>query len=81
MSERKDVIKKVDISEDKQQDAMNCATQATKKYNVKKHTAAYIKKPLLLIKIDKGWNCTIFENVFWISYYGIYFYYAAKFTC
>lgn len=49
MSERKAVIKNADMSEDMQQDAVECATQALEKYNIEKDIAAYIKKvkPLL----------------------------------
>ncbi len=44
MSERKAVIKNADMSEDMQQDAVECATQALEKYNIEKDIAAYIKK-------------------------------------
>lgn len=44
MSERKAVIKNADMSEDMQQDAVECATQALDKYNIEKDIAAYIKK-------------------------------------
>lgn len=36
MSERKAVIKNADMSEDMQQDAVDCATQALEKYNIEK---------------------------------------------
>ncbi|KAL8199195.1 UNVERIFIED_CONTAM: hypothetical protein K2H54_036779 [Gekko kuhli] len=45
MSDRKAVIKNADMSEDMQQDAVDCATQAMEKYNIEKDIAAYIKKP------------------------------------
>jgi len=41
---RKAVIKNADMSEDMQQDAVDCATQALEKYNIEKDIAAYIKK-------------------------------------
>jgi len=44
MSDRKAVIKNADMSEDMQQDAVDCATQALEKYNIEKDIAAYIKK-------------------------------------
>lgn len=46
MSDRKAVIKNADMSEDMQQDAVDCATQAMEKYNIEKDIAAYIKKVL-----------------------------------
>lgn len=46
MSDRKAVIKNADMSEDMQQDAIDCATQALEKYNIEKDIAAYIKKVL-----------------------------------
>lgn len=36
MSDRKAVIKNADMSEDMQQDAVDCATQALEKYNIEK---------------------------------------------
>jgi hypothetical protein len=36
MSERKAVIKNADMSEEMQQDAVDCATQALEKYNIEK---------------------------------------------
>jgi hypothetical protein len=36
MAERKAVIKSADMSEDMQQDAVDCASQALEKYNVEK---------------------------------------------
>lgn len=38
------MIKNADMSEDMQQDAVDCATQAMEKYNIEKDIAAYIKK-------------------------------------
>ena len=43
-SERKAVIKNVDMSEDMQTDAVDCATQALEKYSIEKDIAAFIKK-------------------------------------
>lgn len=36
MAERKAVIKNADMSEDMQQDAVDCASQALEKYNIEK---------------------------------------------
>lgn len=36
MTDRKAVIKNADMSEDMQQDAVDCATQAIEKYNIEK---------------------------------------------
>ena len=36
MAERKAVIKSADMSEDMQQDAVDCASQALEKYNIEK---------------------------------------------
>ena len=44
MTDRKAVIKNADMSEDMQQDSVDCATQAMEKYNIEKDIAAYIKK-------------------------------------
>ena len=44
MAERKAVIKNADMSEDMQQDAVDCASQALEKYNIEKDIAAFIKK-------------------------------------
>jgi hypothetical protein len=38
MAERKAVIKSADMSEDMQQDAVDCASQALEKYNIEKVT-------------------------------------------
>ncbi len=39
MSDSKAVIKNADMSEDMQQDAVECATQALEKYNIEKDVA------------------------------------------
>lgn len=44
MSDRKAVIKNADMSEEMQQDAVDCATQALEKYNIEKVSAEYGKK-------------------------------------
>lgn len=47
MSDRKAVIKNADMSEEMQQDSVECATQALEKYNIEKDIAAHIKKVVL----------------------------------
>lgn len=44
MSDKKAVIKNADMSEDMQQDAVECAMQAMEKFNIEKDIAAYVKK-------------------------------------
>lgn len=41
MTERKAVIKNADMSEDMQQDAVDCASQALEKYNIEKVCFCY----------------------------------------
>lgn len=54
MSDRKAVIKNADMSEDMQQDAVECATQALEKYNIEKDIAAFIKKVNPLATLNKS---------------------------
>merc|ERR1711981_1192099 len=53
MSERKAVIKNADMSEEMQQDAVDCAAAALEKYSIEKDIAAYVKK-----EFDKKYNPT-----------------------
>uniref|UniRef100_A0A8C0DN70 Dynein light chain n=1 Tax=Balaenoptera musculus TaxID=9771 RepID=A0A8C0DN70_BALMU len=48
MCDQKAVIKNANMSEEIQQDLLECATQALEKYNIEKHIAAHIKKDLHL---------------------------------
>jgi dynein light chain LC8-type len=41
MSERKAVIKNADMSEDMQQDAVDCASQALEKFNIEKVSSVH----------------------------------------
>merc|ERR1739836_198030 len=61
MSDRKAVIKNADMSEDMQQDAVDCATQALEKYNIEKDIAAYIKKEFDK-KYNPTWHCIVGRN-------------------
>merc|ERR1711976_561770 len=61
MTERKAVIKNADMSEDMQQDAVDCATQALEKFNIEKDIAAYIKKEFEK-KYNPTWHCIVGRN-------------------
>uniref|UniRef100_A0A4W5QVD4 Dynein light chain n=1 Tax=Hucho hucho TaxID=62062 RepID=A0A4W5QVD4_9TELE len=61
MSDRKAVIKNADMSEEMQQDAVECATQALEKYNIEKDIAAYIKKEFDK-KYNPTWHCIVGRN-------------------
>ncbi|XP_064392476.1 dynein light chain 2, cytoplasmic [Halichondria panicea] len=61
MTERKAVIKNADMSEDMQQDAVDCATQAMEKFNIEKDIAAYIKKEFDK-KYNPTWHCIVGRN-------------------
>lgn len=50
MCDRKAVIKNADMSEEMQQDSVECATQALEKYNIEKDIAAHIKK----VRTERG---------------------------
>lgn len=54
MSEKKAVIKNVDMSEDMQQDAVDFAMQAMDKFNIEKDIAAFVKKVLQVC----SWSCS-----------------------
>ncbi|KAG8281749.1 hypothetical protein J6590_052837 [Homalodisca vitripennis] len=61
MSDRKAVIKNADMSEEMQQDAVDCATQALEKYNIEKDIASYIKKEFDK-KYNPTWHCIVGRN-------------------
>ncbi|KAG5459535.1 MAG: flagellar outer dynein arm light chain 8 [Olpidium bornovanus] len=61
MSEKKAVIKNADMAEEKQQDAVDCATQALEKYNVEKDIAAFIKREFDK-KYTPTWHCIVGRN-------------------
>lgn len=68
MTDRKAVIKNADMSEDMQQDAVDCATQAMEKYNIEKDIAAYIKKVIhrtFMIDISTDY----FNNILFLRYH------------
>eukprot|EP00561_Arcocellulus_cornucervis_P002427 CAMPEP_0185812266 /NCGR_PEP_ID=MMETSP1322-20130828/9105_1 /TAXON_ID=265543 /ORGANISM="Minutocellus polymorphus, Strain RCC2270" /LENGTH=130 /DNA_ID=CAMNT_0028508787 /DNA_START=21 /DNA_END=414 /DNA_ORIENTATION=+ len=59
--QRKAVIKNADMSEDMQQEAVDCASQALSKYNIEKDVAAYIKKEFDK-KYNPTWHCIVGRN-------------------
>ncbi|XP_033627566.1 dynein light chain 2, cytoplasmic-like [Asterias rubens] len=61
MSDRKAVIKNVDMSEDLQQDVIEIATSAMEKFNVEKDIAANIKKEFDR-KYNPTWHCIVGRN-------------------
>lgn len=58
MSDRKAVIKNADMSEEMQQDAVDCATQALEKYNIEK-----VSNMLFVCCMHLG-NCFKFKPFF-----------------
>ncbi|XP_072163457.1 dynein light chain 2, cytoplasmic-like [Diadema setosum] len=61
MSERKAVVKNADMSEDMQQDAIDCANQGMEKFNLEKDIAAHIKKEFDK-KYNPTWHCIVGRN-------------------
>lgn len=60
MTERKAVIKNADMSEDMQQDAVDCASQALEKYNIEKVRNISLNNSLCMM----FYNCTyIIPNI------------------
>jgi len=58
MAESKAVIKNADMSEDMQQDAIDCSTQALEKFRVEKDIAMFIKKEFDR-KYTPTWHCVV----------------------
>ncbi|CAI2725442.1 unnamed protein product [Schistosoma spindalis] len=61
MSEHKAVVKNADMSDDMQQEAVDCAAQALEKYSVEKDIAAFIKKEFDK-KYNPTWHCIVGRN-------------------
>ena len=67
MSDTKAVIKSADMSEEMQQEAIECSTQALEKFNIEKDIASHIKrefdkkygKQKLVAGRKKGWKETL----------------------
>lgn len=55
MSDTKAVVKSVDMSEEMQQEAIECSTQALEKFNIEKDIAAHIKREFDR-KYGKRWS-------------------------
>ncbi|CAH8480358.1 unnamed protein product [Schistosoma intercalatum] len=61
MSEHKAVVKNADMTDDMQQEAVDCAAQALEKYSVEKDIAAFIKKEFDR-KYNPTWHCIVGRN-------------------
>lgn len=62
MTDRKAVIKNADMSEDMQQDAVDCATQAIEKYNIEK-VKSYFSLNLSIFLSEKSISRGYFEYI------------------
>ena len=58
--DHKAVIKDAEMSEERQQDSVDCATQALEKYNIEEDIAAHIKE--FDKKYSPTWHCTMGRN-------------------
>jgi dynein light chain LC8-type len=61
VTEKKAVIKNVDMTEDMQDDAINTSLLALDKYNIEKDIAAFIKKEFDK-KYSPTWHCIVGRN-------------------
>ncbi|XP_034099630.1 dynein light chain 1, cytoplasmic-like [Drosophila albomicans] len=61
MSDRKVVIVDAEMSEEMQQNCVDCATQALEKYNIEKDIAQYLKKEFDK-KYNPTWHCIVGRN-------------------
>ncbi|KAF8820593.1 dynein light chain 8 family E protein [Cardiosporidium cionae] len=61
MNERKVAIKNSDMSEEMQQEAIDCASKALEKFNIEKDIASFIKKQFDL-KHSPTWHCVVGRN-------------------
>ena len=64
MTDRKAVIKNADMSEEMQQDAVDCATQALEKYNIEKDIAGMATNScyIFLLAVSKN-DCFVLSGV------------------
>ena len=60
MCDQKAVVKNANMSEEIQQDLVECATQALEKYNIEKDIVAHIKKEF--DKYNPTWHCIMGRN-------------------
>ena len=58
MSNKKALIKNADMSEEMQQDSVDCAMEALEKFNIEKDIAAHIKKEMDK-KHNPSWHCIV----------------------
>lgn len=79
MTDRKAVIKNADMSEDMQQDAVECATQALEKYNIEKDIAAFIKKVTAHFQLHpvqrRGRELSLWLKILFFQYNLIFFFF------
>ena len=61
MSYQQAVIKKADMNEYMQQDAIDCSAQALERFNIENDIAAYIKKEFDR-KFNPTWHCIVGRN-------------------
>lgn len=63
MADRKAVIKNADMSEEMQQDAVDCATQALEKYNIEKVHSTRCRDMIYTNKGSIGYSCLHQERI------------------
>lgn len=69
MTDRKAVIKNADMSEDMQQDAVDCATQAIEKYNIEK--VCTIKTRVVQHQCREDYKGVGFGNSFFVLLHNV----------
>ena len=68
-ADRKAVIKNADMSEEMQQDAIDCSNQALEKFNIEKDIAAFIKKEFdMKYNLDKYKDNGLINDMFDTAY-------------
>lgn len=70
MADRKAVIKNADMSEDMQQDAVDCASQALEKYNIEKVSIAYTNPTIVCLTLHLFLLHSIFLSI--LGYCGLH---------
>uniref|UniRef100_A0A8D2KGV6 Dynein light chain n=1 Tax=Urocitellus parryii TaxID=9999 RepID=A0A8D2KGV6_UROPR len=61
MNGDKRAVTKHDMSEEMQQDWVECTTQALEKYNIEKDIVAHLKKEFIK-KYNPTWHCSVGRN-------------------
>jgi len=69
MADRKAVIKNADMSEDMQQDAVDCASQALEKYNIEK---VFFGSPRFQTRLHIVLTGFAFLDLYLIGYCGLH---------